>query len=949
MANDPDDPFKKQINGEANMFKADLLSDRQPHRWPETIDFVASELTGDDQYMIGPQKFNQHLLDTGRELDAAASDHYFEGLEALIEGSHSRYPAADEIDLGNFLVQFAELRQGIRDVNEDLQPGEVLGRLLTRNLRRNKNTETARAAQSLPAELDTPRECIAEAMTTPEIAETMNTTLPDNSEGETLVNQLGEVQLATPLWGHQREALADWLSQGVHGYVSMATATGKTVLGLAAMAYMLDSGSLHPRDKDQLKEDISGALPEPDHARPDNILIVTTDELLRVQWARLFEEHCQTPSEFTRIENSSIEFPWGTVDIRSADGLGGTDPSDYRMAIFDEVHNYTTTSDAGWGTYLAEFIEADCPVLALTASVTDDLRGISSSTETDFEQVGESYTLEQAKADGIIPDFSWQLVLTGVRDTDKLPRLRETAEIARDLIEYEPDKLRITEENLLNVAPSLDLTEQNRLVGRYNSHTELANELKIGSEDLSSPTKVLDTAADLGNRSLNRLHLKTQTSVAFDIASEALANGQPPLILTRTYTQANRLADQLTAESDEWEITIIEQEQSADNQDEAIVSFDETSTDQKALIGSAERIGQGIDIQTAEVGINIARPMTGANPRLVQRLGRLLRDAGDVTSVQFHHIVGVQPRETVLPVDGESFIRNMAGFFGDVAEPEDDDALSAPDVDFTTNAVVESVVRLEQSGVGQFGDSNQLTKLETAYVSAISEMLNGEEGQSPVLNTDWVPAMEAIHDSDTESSHTESDESSAPDGSSNGGGEPGAEHPESSQAMSGDTTETETGQPSAISDAPQTESVSIDPLLIGLVRLAANSENEDEDSPLDIVEHALDDLLVEALTVRIAGPQFTTGDDRRLDIVTDDVLDEYLARLTDLHDEATSPADILLRALRSQHDLDDTKTVPVIENNHEQLFTALIGSSATDCEDRADVVEIALLQRFEIV
>lgn len=962
MANDPLDPLESQFDRGGNKFKSKLLSDRPKRRWPQTIDFVASRLTGNDNYQIDPVGDNPHLLSEANDIDNAAEKYYFEGIKKLIDDSRIHKHATTKIELGEFLINFAELQEGLErvssddtsdvdvDVDDDLHSGKILGKLLTRNLQRTVDPKNAQAVQSFPTRAETPHEWIAEAITTPKLAEAINNTLPDDPEGKTLVEQLGKIQLTTPLWDHQREALRDWVEQGMHGYVSMATATGKTVLGLAAMAYAVSPGSLHPHDEEQLVANVDDLIePDPNPNRPNDVLVVTTDDILRAQWARLFEEHCQTPPEFTEIKDNAIKFPWGTVEIRYAGRLSNADfsPDEYGVAIFDEAHQYTKTSGEGWGKHLEKFIEKDCPILAMTASVTDDLQSIVDDADN-FDRVGQSFTLEEARNEGIIPNFSWQLVLTDVeKHTDRVSHLRETAEVARELIDYKSDKLQITEKNLSTVVPKLDSVKQD-LTGTYNSHAEIGMKFESKSESLNNPTEKFDTVAEMGNRSLTRTSLKTQVDIAADLASEALTNGKPTLVIPRTYNQANRIAKQLSAKSDAWEITLLEQGRSGTKVDDEICSFDDADTSQKALIGIADRIGQGVDIQTVEVGINIARPMTGANAQLVQRLGRLLRNSDQIDSVRFHHVVGVQPCDTVLPVDGESFVTNMAQFFGDIAEPEDKDALSPPDIDLTTDTVVESVIKLEQCSLNRIDDTDRLTEEEAAYTEAIREIVDSSDNQLPALPTDWVSKMNGadhmnpkpecndtnaqVDSEDISKSNVQSDTNNSPH----------------LQPMNSSTSETDDAQSTGDSDNIKTESVTIDPMLIGLVELAANDESIPADSQRAVVERGLDNLLKESIGSTLRNRRFSTGDDRQLEIRTDDTLEQYLTRLTEMQDDASTPADILMDALRSEYGLDGAKTVPVPVNEYEQLIAAFTDSDDTDCENRADVVEVALRQQFDI-
>jgi len=97
-----------------------------------------------------------------------------------------------------------------------------------------------------------------------------------------LLSLLDEPQMMTPLWDHQRDALQKWWKKDRRGYVDMATATGKTVLGLGAIA--LQYGELHPAD-----QAIGGLVSESESNGSDDILIVAHSDLILEQWRRAFE------------------------------------------------------------------------------------------------------------------------------------------------------------------------------------------------------------------------------------------------------------------------------------------------------------------------------------------------------------------------------------------------------------------------------------------------------------------------------------------------------------------------------------------------------------------------------------------------------------------------------------------------------------------------------------
>jgi superfamily II DNA or RNA helicase len=733
MANDHTSPFEKQTDS-GTTFKSDLLSGIDRAKWPARVDYVASRLV-DGDYTIGLGTSNPRNLSNGYDLERAARDYYLEGIAALT-GDRSRKTALpDNFRLGDLLVEFSELREGLEDVERrDVPPGEVLSRLLVRTVQRQANNEEASIASQLRADAETPRELVAELTAVPELAPAVESSLPDPDDPVSLTTELASLDLTTELWDHQLESLALWLYHNKNAYVDMATATGKTVLGLAAVAYAIDSGSLHPADQQRLDEIFDGNPPESSRSRPNDVLIVTTDDLLGVQWARLFQEHCHTPSAYTQVKDGGIQLPWGRIDIRSADGIGHLDPSDYRLAIFDEVHNYSARS--GWGDHLVEFIESLCPVLALTGSVTDQLESLAARADREFPLVYR-YTHELALADGVIPDFEWALTFTDVSESDAPDQFWKTADQFCEVAEYDQGRYRIDRESLAVAEPNLTNKQISAIAGEHVSGSTMAEAIRDAGSDGSAPTDWLESlASGVSNRTIHRLNLRARLDPVVAIAEEALSEERPTLILTRSYDEAKELWRALYNRHDDRIVKRLEADQSVEGQDSIIQEFDDAETDEKVLIGPGKRIGQGNDIQSIEVGINLARPGSGVNATLVQRLGRLLRKADDKNTVEFYHVVGVPPADATIGPDGESFVRTVAEFFGQVLEPDTDGILKPPSVNIIED-VEAAVSMLERQGAPSIQDDEQSTIIESAYAAAISERA---EDEGPTVATDWFSA-----------------------------------------------------------------------------------------------------------------------------------------------------------------------------------------------------------------
>jgi len=726
------DPFKKVLQQEQQALKQDLLHDLPVERIPERIDWLARYIALNGGYMLRQPSGKQTHLDRDN-FDKAVRQPYLAGLSNATGATGYLNALDNQYPLGSLIIQYAGLIEGLSRINESgVDPGEALGRLIAREIRRNSEGKAANIASEFQVETYTPRGLVEQVVTHPELAETVESVMPSGDATVELVDQLGEIKIATQLWDHQLMALCEWIHQGANGYVNMATATGKTVLGLAAVAYCTDSGALHPSDAAELTEWFEPKAPlQPDSTRPSDVLIVTTDELLGVQWARLFEDHCNTPSEFTEIVDQTISLPWGDIHIRSANAVGNTDPSDYRVAIFDEVHNYT--SGGGWGEDLAMYIDSDCPVLALTGSVTDEIKRHFQQVESAFPCV-YTYTHEYALKDGVIPEFNWTLQYTPIDKTQSstAKTLRETAQLIEENVMWDGSSYRLKESEI--DIQSLPSEQRAEVTEPHESPVSFGRTLSNGEESSAVPDELLRLANGMSNRLTYWWNLRLETQSIINLVRGAMANGQPTLVLSRSYKEGDRLYKQLQQACDDIRIQKLEGDEDADSQDKRITTFDDWETNQKVLIGPGDRVGTGNDIQSVEVGINLARPGTGMSNSLIQRLGRLLRQPNKKECVDFYHLLGIPPVESIAPMDGEHFVRDSAGFFAQTKTTGNSGQMvKVPQIRILPE-VKESIQQLERYGCKALTSSDApLNQYEQAYFESIM----AASGDQTVVDTDW--------------------------------------------------------------------------------------------------------------------------------------------------------------------------------------------------------------------
>lgn len=625
------------IQSAGEEYHAEFLLKRPRAEWAPYIDETAKDISSGIQ--ISDLTLSKNNF--GREVGG----YYRRGLEQTA-GRHADLPSvleervSDE-KLGRLAYQLNEFSHEISKTHLDIEDIEtateaVIEKVLTRQV-----------GAQLAVSFDLSGVRIADVTTqlfkNRAVASNVDLLLSEfrDSLGGGLFSLMDQPQMMTPLWAHQREALRAWADAGFAGYVDMATATGKTVLGLAAIA--LCYGQLHPED--QFAEGVE-AVPAASTGSMDDVLIVAHSDLILEQWRREFETHLNIPQERTTGDDS-IELEWGRIHFRTAQSLINQQRVSYDLVLLDEAHHYATGPE--WGSLLEDF---DCNILAMSGSVDDAGAESGRIKKRLTNGVGPElsrYTITDARADGVIPAFDWEVNYApyDVEEGD----LKRGAERAEDAFENFQDRL---------AAGEIDLETDRRLETyqdvRSFSHTTEGKDLK--SEDDSFRTLV----TRLFSRRTKQWNLSPIIESVIDLVIDHYAK-EKVVVLADSNAQVEQIESRLTdVFSDTDGIYRISESQDLERQREVIEAFDAPGTT-GVLIGTGGLLGEGVDMQRASVAINMATG--GVNKALVQRIGRVLRNPVDTPKhATFYNVVGVPPtlEGAVSREDGKQLIEQAAGF-----------------------------------------------------------------------------------------------------------------------------------------------------------------------------------------------------------------------------------------------------------------------------------------------
>jgi hypothetical protein len=379
-----------------------FLDSRPVSQWPSYLDETAIDI----QAGIGIGDTGLDRFNFPREVGPM----YQQGMVASV-GEHTDLPNVIEKDvtgksLGQLVFLLNQLQYEISHSETGLSD---IQRAITAVLEKLMTDAHGQLNPHLDRSVNSTADILIQLFSDPTVAEHAEDIIDrfEQTYNQGLLEKLDEPQMMTPLWEHQRDALANWAEAGYRGYADMATATGKTVLGLSAIA--LRYGGLHPFDSDIDRQRVQT------DDRKAEVLVVAHNDLILEQWRREFDRHLNIPEDRTQGSNH-VELTWGRVHFRTAQALLNQDFIQYDLVVLDEAHHYANGS--GWGRLLDSF---DNDVLALSGSVDEGKEKDSKLRERLESTLGpeiKHYTIKDAQQDGVIPTFNWRVEYAPTDDID---------------------------------------------------------------------------------------------------------------------------------------------------------------------------------------------------------------------------------------------------------------------------------------------------------------------------------------------------------------------------------------------------------------------------------------------------------------------------------------------------------------------------------------------------
>ena len=656
------DPFRNQIDDRteyddvSEQFYEERLDRENLAKadWPSQIDRAAMDLLFGVAIGRSKDTFDHGgtigTIDFGR----ATGGYYVEGLIELV-GDRSDLPsliqAHKEADIGDFVLALAKLRHELNEADEgdinnvDRAIEAIVEKLATRGLGPKSGRQPLHNPEAV---VDIVHQLFSDPSASEyaeQLLEALDEVRRPGSDID-LLEYLDRPQMVTPLWDHQQNALENWCTADYAGYVNMATATGKTVLGLGAIAHLF--GQLHPRDE--------AALPSRNQSGSNvQVLIVAGQDLLLEQWQSEFDEHLNIPRDRTKPgDDREIDLSWGTIEFRTAQDLLSSDHlKQYDLVILDEAHRYRSGGRDGrsWRDLFDDLTERSDAIIAMSGSIDQDWIGDDAARDALEANLAEcaTFTIPEAREANVIADFSWEIMYAASAETETLEGVAESTQPLAAV--YDRTHHKFQSSDLEEVSGSIpDTFETLRDLRSFAQSNEGSN-----ARERSEAFDQLATAA------FSRRPRRWQLSPPDDTVRELVErhiNESKCIVLVQSYEQAEQIGE--TLRSRIGDDVIVVSSDGATAQSEQIDRFKET--DGGVIVGPGDVIGVGVDIPAADVAINLSKG--GVNASLVQRIGRVLRNPSGDNRATFYQVVTLptSPDARLAGEDGRRLLRRASEF-----------------------------------------------------------------------------------------------------------------------------------------------------------------------------------------------------------------------------------------------------------------------------------------------
>ena len=419
-------------------------------------------------------------------------------------------------------------------------------------------------------------------------------------------------------WNHQKEAFDSWKNNSYKGIVEMATATGKTLVGMMAI------------------EDLYKTAPSSSNLC---VRIFAHSRSLLSQWKVEILNKMALKCKIYDRENFGKPISCDRMKIYFHTLQSAyQNPELYKcdLMIIDEVH-HTASKE------FKKALSAESPrKLGLSATV-DDFR--LSELEEYLGGIVYRFDLEKAIQTGILPRYSWEThtVYLSIEEDQKFEELTKNA-----VALFTKISSNIGEIKRIYEKAGWKKYEPLETMGDFIYLMK-----RLGLKDIRIPDEwktlqsILIQRRDIINRSRPKLE------DAQKLALKYLKEKKKIVLFLKNINSCNELAAELKKESDN--VFVVHSELKGKDPVREIADF--KASEYGILIG-AEMLNEGHDIPDAEIGINVAS--SRSRLEMTQRLGRILRKGKGNKKPVFHHYIAIPKTSEYIIDDYISYFEQLS-------------------------------------------------------------------------------------------------------------------------------------------------------------------------------------------------------------------------------------------------------------------------------------------------
>lgn len=425
---------------------------------------------------------------------------------------------------------------------------------------------------------------------------------------EKLAEILGEPKILIDLWDHQSQALQCWIQSGGKGIIEMATATGKTIVGLAAIQ------SLY---KEQKKLDV---------------LVLTHSKAILRQWRK------ESISKLGLIADPNVDYrkPIGYKNkfsirfntVQTVHKYPGRYKTDF--LIVDEVHHEA-------GRKFRNALNVPCKwKMGLSATIEGEER-----EEVLDQYLGETvyeFTLEEACKRGIVPEFKLYI--------------HKTFLDINESIEFE-----FITKKIMSLFSFINSTQKEKIKqisnGKFSSFENVSDFVNLMANSRSKSDQIPEEWISLSGLLFSRRAIIHRSSPKIENAinlAKIVAKNKKCVIFTMDIETCEKIYSSLSSCTNAYHVHSELKEQ------QIIEELEEFKKCTSGALIAPKMLDEGIDIPDAEIGINVSSSKTKL--QLVQRMGRILRNKPGKKPI-FHHFVAL-PQTFIDPEDSFNYLNDLA-------------------------------------------------------------------------------------------------------------------------------------------------------------------------------------------------------------------------------------------------------------------------------------------------